>query len=170
MAPLLPFTAEEIWEHLPAWEGKPESVHLSAMPAPRVEWRDDELARRWERLLEVRGEVTKALETARAQKRIGHPLDARVTVGATGATHEALAAYRGMLRDLFIVSEAHLESGPLADATLESSSPEGLFIRVERAAGAKCERCWIHEATVGQDPDHPTICGECASQLREILA
>jgi len=170
MAPLLPFTAEEIWEHLPAWEGKAASVHLTAMPEPCAACQDEELGRRWGLLLDVRGEVTKALEAARIQKRIGHPMDERLVLGAADPVHAALAAYRNILRDVFIVSEVQLTAGPVADPTLTSEAVDGLTVRVERAGGTKCARCWIYESSVGQAPGHPTVCGECADQLREILS
>ena len=79
MAPLLPVTADEIWKHMPGLKDKASSVHLTLLPAVNSQWKDESLAQSWEKILQVRAEVTKALEEARSQKRIGHPLDASVT-------------------------------------------------------------------------------------------
>jgi isoleucyl-tRNA synthetase len=165
MAPILPFTSEEIWRHMPAAPGKPASVHLALLPAPRPEFMDEQLAARWEQLLAVRGEVTKALEAARAQKLIGHALDAAVTLSVDGELYGRLKPYVADLRTLFIVSAAEL----LQDAPLEgafvSAEIEGLKVRVQPAAGEKCQRCWVYETTVGHNPEHPAICGRCAKAL-----
>jgi isoleucyl-tRNA synthetase len=77
MAPILAFTAEEIWRFMPACAGKPQSIHMARLPEVKPEWEDATLSARWQRLLEARSEVTKALEAARVEKKIGHSLDAR---------------------------------------------------------------------------------------------
>ncbi|MFZ0613242.1 MAG: isoleucine--tRNA ligase [Desulfobacterales bacterium] len=170
MAPILAFTAEEIWAYLPARADKEESVHLAAMPAVREDWKDKHLQADWERLLAVRGEVTRALEEARARKLIGHPLDAALTLAVTEDLYAVLAPYAGDLRSLFIVSRVDLErETPLEDA-FTSESVAGLAIRVERAGDEKCERCWVREPSVGSIAAHPTICGRCNTALERIEA
>jgi isoleucyl-tRNA synthetase len=165
MAPILPFTAEEIWQHLAAAPGRVPSVHLAQLPAPQPERMDAPLAERWEQLLTVRGEVTKALESARAQKRIGHALDAAVTLSVDGALYDRLTRYSEDLRSIFIVSAAELvKDRPLEDA-FESVEIKGLKIRVQPAPGGKCDRCWVHETSLGQNPEHPTICARCTQAL-----
>ena len=167
MAPLLPFTAEEIWQYMPAADGKPESIHLTLLPQADAAWKNEELARQWELILKVRGDVTKALEEARAQKRIGHSLDAAVTLSAPGEIGGVLRQYADVLRDIFIVSRASVSDSALSDA-YQSKEVEGLVIRVEPSGGQKCERCWVYEDSVGQNPDHPAICNRCQDSLAKI--
>jgi isoleucyl-tRNA synthetase len=165
MAPILPFTAEEIWRHIPAAAHKAASVHLTPLPSADPAVMDAALAERWEVVLSVRSEVTKALEAARVQKRIGHALDAAVTLSVGAELYERLAPYAADLRSFFIVSAAELlKDAPLEEA-FESLEVKGLRVRVQPAAGKKCERCWIHETSVGQNPEHPTICGRCRAAL-----
>jgi isoleucyl-tRNA synthetase len=80
LAPILTFTAEEVWQSLPAGEGKAASVHLTQFPTVNPAWADEKLGDAWKTLIAVRGEISKAMETARKNKVIGHPLDASVTV------------------------------------------------------------------------------------------
>jgi isoleucyl-tRNA synthetase len=165
MAPILPFTAEEIWRHMPAAAGRAASIHLALLPEPDAALMDIRLAERWERLLQVRAEVTKALEEARVKKLIGHALDAAVTLSADGQLYTDLVPYADELRSLFIVSAAVLIKDARLDGALESAELKGLKIRVEPAPGQKCERCWVHETSVGQSAEHPTICGRCRKSL-----
>ncbi|MFZ7126772.1 MAG: isoleucine--tRNA ligase [Desulfobacterales bacterium] len=169
MAPILPFTAEEIWRYMPAWTGKEESIHLAALPDSEALPEDEALGAAWDQLLVIRGEVMKALETARVDKRIGHPLDASVLLAADGDHGDLLARYESVLRDLFIVSNVRLfEPGRLEDG-IASTEIDGLRIKVESAAGLKCERCWVHDIDVGRNADYPTVCGRCAVKLDVIL-
>ncbi len=165
MAPILPFTAEEIWQHMPATPGRVPSVHLSQLPAPQPESMDAPLAERWEPLLAVRGEVTKALEAARAQKLIGHALDAAVTLSVDRELYDRLARYTADLRSIFIVSAADLAQDATLAGAFESTEIKGLKVRVQPAAGEKCHRCWVHETSVGENPQHPTICARCTKAL-----
>jgi len=168
MAPILVFTAEEIWQHLPGGRLNAESIHQMPLPSPHPEWKDDELARRWEKILSVRGEVTRALERARAEKRIGHPLDAAVTLSAPAELQEVLAGYRDELARIFIVSKVDLVDGSLPEAAVSSEEINGLKIAIERAPGEKCQRCWVHETTVGSYSNHPEICHRCHDALSQI--
>jgi isoleucyl-tRNA synthetase len=165
MAPILPFTAEEIWQHMPAVAGKEASVHLAQLPVPDPAFKDEALAERWELLLKVRAEVTKGLEEARVKKQIGHALDASVTVSAEGGLYAALAPYAAELRSLFIVSAVDLVAGAPSEGALPSAEVKGLGVRVQAAAGEKCARCWVHESSVGESAEHPSICGRCRNSL-----
>jgi isoleucyl-tRNA synthetase len=169
MAPILAFTADEIWQQLPGRAEGEAHVHFAAFPDEKPAWRDEVLAAQWERMLSIRGEVTKALESARAAKLIGHPLDAAVTLAAEGEIHALLDAYRPDLSRIFIVSKVSLvpEGTDLTEAHIGEEIP-GLQVAVARAEGGKCERCWIHEPTVGQDEAHPTVCQRCRRHLAEI--
>ncbi len=157
LAPVLPFTSDEAWEALP---GRPHgSVHLGTFP--KREAADTPRLERWAMLLDVRAEVTKALEEARAAKQIAASLEAAVVVRGPAETMKALRAhdarssvFPGNLANLFIVSEVRLED---AEAPLE--------VRVEHAAGRKCERCWTWSARVGTLPAHPGVCERCNEVL-----
>ena len=168
MAPLLPFTAEEIWEYMPAGSDKEPSVHMALLPQVDRRWKDENLTQKWETILEVRGEATRALEEARAAKQIGHPLDAAVTISAREDLYNLLQPYEEDLRFIFIVSSVSLLNDEPPDGSFESEKLEGLSIQVEAARGEKCERCWIHELSVGSDREHPTICERCRTALAEI--
>ena len=157
LAPVLPFTTDEAWPSVP---GNPEpSVHLALFPAR--ESTDGALAARWAQLLDVRAEVTKALEDARAAKQLAASLEAAVVLRGEAKALEPLRAHEsksdvfpGNLANLFIVSAVRLEPG------------EGpLRVSVERAAGAKCERCWTFSERVGTLSVHPGVCERCASVL-----
>ncbi|MEA3429502.1 MAG: class I tRNA ligase family protein, partial [Thermodesulfobacteriota bacterium] len=108
MAPILSFTAEEIWKYMPDRKGKEISIHLSELPVVNNAWKDESLAENWGRLLDVRGYVTKSLEEARAKKLIGHPLDALVTIFAGEDLYDVLYPYTKELSSIFIVSQAFL--------------------------------------------------------------
>jgi isoleucyl-tRNA synthetase len=169
MAPILPFTAEEVWQHLAAFPGKAASIHLADLPAARPELMDELLAERWERLFRIRGEVTKALEEARARKEIGHALDAAVTLAAEGDLYRRLAPHAAELRSVFIVSAAEVVEGPPAAGAFQASSEvQGLFVLVRPAPGRKCARCWVYETSVGEDANHPLLCGRCCSALAAV--
>jgi isoleucyl-tRNA synthetase len=165
MAPILSFTAEEIWAYMPDTPGKEESIHLCRRHEPNKNYRDEGLADKWKLLLDIRADVTKALETARADKLIGHPLDAMITVSVAPDLYEVLLPYSDDLRSIFIVSKARLvKDTPMADA-YQSEQMTDVYIHVEKAPGEKCERCWIHDTSVGTIPEHPNICSRCETAL-----
>jgi len=163
LSPILSFTADEVWLHLPKRGGEPESVHLALFPEPGelTEGLKKEHRRRaenWEKLMEVRDNVLKSLEAARQEKFIGAPLEARVHLKADGKLYPLLEEYAVELPALFIVSQV----------LLESRSETMLSIHVERAAGAKCERCWKYTTDVGSRPELPTVCAACAETVAEL--
>jgi isoleucyl-tRNA synthetase len=164
MAPILTFTAEEIWQHLPA-KDTDTSVHLTSFPSADDLFLDDILEAEWDTLLEIRGEVTKVLEEARRQKIIGHPLDAEVTVSATGKIKELLARSTDDLSDIFIVSKVTVSDTPPDDA-FQSEEVTGLAISVTKAPGEKCPRCWHYMEDIGAEKDYPDVCGRCAKNLQ----
>ncbi|MCP4368974.1 MAG: class I tRNA ligase family protein, partial [Deltaproteobacteria bacterium] len=168
MAPILSFTAEEIWRFMPEQKKKAESIHLASLPEINEIRKDENLAEKWERLLEIRSEVTKALEAARAKKLIGHPLDAAVTISCSKEMKDILYPYADDLKSIFIVSKASLVDGERLVDAYESSDIKGLSVKVEVAEGDKCERCWMHEPSVGTSSDHPAICNRCRQVLDRI--
>ncbi len=163
MAPVLSFTAEEIWGYLPK-SGEPESVLLSGFPEPPAGYPDSALLEKWELLLKVRSEVNRALEQARREKLIGNALEAQVTIGVGADLHDRLKAQQSELVTLTMVSQLDIQPGPLAG--LESQELPGLTIVVERAPGDKCERCWFYLPSVGEDETQPQLCSRC----RQILS
>ncbi len=163
MAPVLSFTAEEIWGYLPK-SGEPESVLLADFPEPPAGFPDAALLEKWDLLLKVRSEVNRALEQARREKLIGNALEALVTIGATEDLLDRLQAQQAELLTLTMVSQLNIEPGPLAGQ--ESQELPGLTIAVERAPGEKCERCWFYLPSVGEDEEQPQLCSRC----RQILS
>jgi isoleucyl-tRNA synthetase len=164
MAPILSFTAEEIWEMLPG-DGKEKSVHLAAFLPADDSLLDDGLEAAWDKLIEVREQVQKTLEEARRNKVIGHSLDAVVTLAAKGKEKDLLAKYAADLSDIFIVSKVMLADTAPAGATASETVP-GLSVAVAKAAGGKCPRCWNYTEDIGTDAAHPEVCGSCAANLK----
>ncbi|MBW1896281.1 MAG: isoleucine--tRNA ligase [Deltaproteobacteria bacterium] len=165
MSPILAFTADEVWAHMPTADRRPESVHMTQLPQGDDTFLDSQLAERWEAILLLRGEVSKALEEARNQKIIGHSLDAAVTLFLPETFSATLRPDTNELRTVFIVS--HVDFSPaegLSDA-YESAKIPGLLIQVAPSPGEKCERCWIYDQSVGVDGTHKTICDRCLKVL-----
>nr|MBU1328383.1 isoleucine--tRNA ligase [Candidatus Omnitrophota bacterium] len=147
MAPITPFTAEEIWGYF----NKEGSVHLADWPKVEDDLIDFELEARWQRLINLREEVLKALEEKRIAKLIGSPLEAKVALVASGKEeYEFLNKYLETLRYIFIVSQVELIKGDKLD------------IQVTKADGKKCSRCWNWSALVGKNENNPTLCERCA--------
>jgi isoleucyl-tRNA synthetase len=164
IAPVLSFTADEIWNFMPG--ERPESVHLSDFIRFPGSCRDAALEERYDNLLEIRAEVSKALELARNDKTIGHSLDARVLLNApAGSVLELLEKYRDQLAALFIVSQVELVDD-LEDGLQAEQLPD-LKIKVEKALGEKCQRCWNYATSVGESAEHPALCRRCVAVLGE---
>lgn len=168
MAPILAFTAEEAWQHLPDFPDKAESVRLEQVPQPLPAYENEALADEWQRILEVRSEVNRTLETARKQKIVGHSLDAQVTLGVSGPLRQLLAGRQHTLSRTFIVSCVELTDPQQLNDGTEAVHIPGLLIKVEPASGDKCARCWVHHESVGSHAEHPEICSRCLAELSEI--
>ena len=154
VAPILSFTADEIWSYVPG--ERPATVFEAGLPEVSEAAMTDDLVQVWDRLLAVRGSVMKALEEARQSDQIGHPLDARVVVRAAAATYAMLRERERDLPSLFIVSQVELH---------EASGVDLVEVAVEPARGGKCGRCWNYAETVGDDATHPAICVRCVGVL-----
>jgi isoleucyl-tRNA synthetase len=151
LAPILSFTAEEIWRELPG--PRLESVFLATWhPLPEV----PETSINWPALIGLRAQVTRKLEALRDNGAIGSSLDAQVTVTASPATYRQLQGLGRELRFLLITSEAHLYEG-------DSGSEE--VIAVTPSENPKCVRCWQHRADVGSHAEHPELCDRCVTNL-----
>jgi isoleucyl-tRNA synthetase len=157
LAPILVFTADELWENLANTSEALSSVHLALFP--EAEGGDQSsLLTNWENLFEIRDQVLRVLEEARIAKRIGSSLEAKVKVVAAGKTLDLLQNYQDELRYLFIVSQVELVQ----------AENESVSITVEPAAGSKCERCWNYSTHVGESARYPTVCERCVAALEEI--
>lgn len=172
MAPVLSFTAEEIFSHLPSPLHGPQSTVFALPPLNAQPWLLDEGRRHdWDTLLAVRAAVTRAIEPLRRDGVVGHSLDTRVTLYLAEELRECLESLHTDLRAVCIVSQ--LVSAPLAaapDTAFTDAEVAGLAIGVEKARGEKCERCWIYSTELGDDPAHPTLCPRCATVLRDLCA
>jgi isoleucyl-tRNA synthetase len=175
LAPLIPFTAEEVYSYLPG--ERLESVHLTTLNPANPSWRDEELEARWERLLRVRDEALKLLEAMRKSGTIGAPLDAQISLGVDDGSESGLAdtikQYREELKDLFIVSEVGILSDEEAAEIrrqangVENFNIDGSFARAaanpaiamvgSHASGVKCARCWKYFDD-GGDPELDPRC------------
>jgi isoleucyl-tRNA synthetase len=168
MAPVLSYTADEIWRYFPRSEGNIPEVPFTVFPVVEERYRHEALAARWEKLILVREEAAKALEAARNQKMIGASLDARVTIYAKGDLFELLKSYANDLATILIVSEVILlPYDDLLDAqqAFVSQRVERLGVKVEHASGEKCARCWAYRDTVGCSQKHPALCHRCAEAV-----
>jgi isoleucyl-tRNA synthetase len=182
-APILAFTAEEIWKYLPKNSGDAPSVHVARFP----ELRDVQtglapsVAADWEMLAKIRGEALKALESTRSAKRINSSLEAKVifelfTSNAQNQFLSLLQKYSRWLPGLLIVSQVEVPADSSADIgtpdlhgdAFRSKIFPGLAIRVIAASGKKCERCWNYSTHVGENTRYPGVCERCGEALAEI--
>ena len=167
LAPVLCFTAEEVW--LSRFGDDPSrevSVHLRQFPDVPAEWTDHDLGRRWQSIREVRRVVTGALEVERREKRIGASMEARPTVYISDAAMLG-GLNADQLAEISITSGIDLligETAPDDAFTLEDVS--GVAVVSVPAPGGKCQRCWQVLPSVGQDPEYPDACGRCVTVLR----
>ncbi len=153
LAPLLAFTSDEAWESIPGQ--KLTSVHLAEFPAV-AENADSESLADWERIFAIRDEVLKALEEARNAKQIGSSLEAKVILTVDAGTTRFLLDHYADLRYIFIVSQVEVHEG------------DALAVKIDKADGAKCERCWNYSTRVGEFASYPTVCERCIEALGEI--
>ncbi|HET6854720.1 MAG TPA: isoleucine--tRNA ligase [Pyrinomonadaceae bacterium] len=155
LAPILVFTADEIWENLP--NRTEPSIHVALFPTATDE-SHEALFAEWDRLFAVRDNVLRALEEARVAKQIGSSLEAKVTLHASGDALALLQKHQKDLRYVFIVSQVELGEGKGDDVS----------IAISVADGEKCERCWNYSTRVGESEQYPTVCERCVAALDEI--
>ena len=155
IAPMTSFTAEEIWKYMPHKENEnTESIMLDYWPKAKEEYENKELEEKWNKIIKVKDEAAKALEIARADKVIGHSLNAKVIINADNDNYGFLKGKEELLQDVFIVSG------------VEVKEAKDFSIQVKIADGEKCERCWMYSTTVGKDKENPTICHKCSEALK----
>ncbi|MEK7307707.1 MAG: class I tRNA ligase family protein, partial [Nitrospirota bacterium] len=176
MAPVLSFTAEEIWSFIPG--NKKESVFLAGFPDVETEFLNKALEKKWADLLKIRDEVNKALEIKRQEKFIGNSLEAKVNIYADEEGYEILTDYKSFLPAFFIVSAVELfkntkppgigppdASGSGRGESYESPEIKNMAILAEKAPGRKCSRCWNWSESVGRNKDFDELCGRCCEVL-----
>jgi len=169
MAPILSFTAEEVWGFLPG-EDKTESVHLAAFPEPPPGFPDAALLQKYEFLLQVRGEINRGLEEARKAKTIATAQEARVFLAAVkDHLYAQLQGHAAELQTLAQVAELKIlnSTEALPFPGLPGQEIQDLAVAVDKAGGSKCVRCWFHYPGVGEDPKHPQLCARCSQVLED---
>jgi isoleucyl-tRNA synthetase len=149
---------------MPKKADDPISVQLLDMPKVDENYLDEILAQKWNRLMKVRTEVLKQLENARQDKLIGNSLEAAVHIYAEGKMYDFLKESEELLALLFITSEAYLQRG-IPSGLKESEDIKDLAIKISKASGYKCERCWIYSESVGANLGHPNLCARCIDVL-----
>lgn len=159
IAPILSFTAEEIWGFMPhSAADNTESVFMNDMPCKSGLTASDEFTAKWNLIYQTRMDVNKVLEEKRNEKLIGKSLEAAVTIAAADEeSYKILSAEEKLLEAVLIVSSVKV---------IRSDSAEAVYT-VTKAEGEKCERCWIYSTTVGTNTAHPTLCARCASVIEE---
>jgi isoleucyl-tRNA synthetase len=166
VAPVLPHTADEVWESAGF---DPESVHLTDFPEIGAEWLNFPEREAMDRLLEVREVVARHLEELRRDKTIGLGLDAAVTLKVeSDSLYALLDENRDTLAELFIVSQCKIEK---VDQLPEASASDAardlkLSVEVKKAEGNKCNRCWMITPTAGKSPEYSDVCPRCEGVLR----
>jgi isoleucyl-tRNA synthetase len=173
MAPILSFTAQEIWQALPApAEGERDEFVFTGVwfngltkLSPSNNSTEELSSAFWSELLTVRSEVNRALEQARKEKVVGKALEAQVTLYATSDLANKLTTLGEELRFVLITSKASVETVTNAPEHAQSTEIEGLWLSVAPAEGVKCERCWHVTTDIGDSDKHPSICGRCITNI-----
>lgn len=158
IAPILSFTAEEIWGFMPhSAADNTESVFMNDMPKKSGLTASDEFTAKWDLIYQTRMDVNKVLEEKRNEKLIGKSLEASVAIAAADdASYEILSANSELLKTVLIVSSV---------TVTRSDAGEAVYT-VTKAEGEKCERCWSYSTSVGTNPNHPTLCARCAGVVK----
>ncbi|MFH0781014.1 MAG: isoleucine--tRNA ligase [Pseudomonadota bacterium] len=173
MSPILCFTAAEAWNILNGLgENGPieQEIHFAEFSPTKDIACDAQMMGKWTKLISVRSEITKALEMARREKVIGHPLEAEVLVATGDELKKFLSVEWDTIKEISIISEltALQPDTPLAGIRFVSEEIPGMVIQVQPARGEKCDRCWIRSTSVGTIDAHPAICDRCAGVLVEM--
>lgn len=164
VAPILSFTAEEIWSYLPKLDSdNAESIFLNDMPVKSGISVSGEFMEKWDLIEKVREDAKKALEIKRAEKVIGASLEAAVRLYADGNMYSQLADITSELPTILIVSKASVEQG--AELGEYKGDLEGVSFTVTKSDGKKCERCWSYSDEVGVNNEHPTLCSRCCKAI-----
>jgi isoleucyl-tRNA synthetase len=169
MAPILSFTAEEAWGYLPG--KRTDSIFLASLPDLPAASVDKSFYDKWELLWKIRGEITKALELARKEKRIGLALDAKVLIKSPENLLHFMQVNKELLKTITIVSQLDVvdKLDPEDSDTWQSDEIEEFSVKVIKALGKKCSRCWTWSEDVGNDPSWPDVCSRCSGVLNGLV-
>ena len=168
MAPVLSFTAEEIWRQIPGVTEKYPSVFLSDWPDMDESLLDDGLEARWDQLLKIRSQIYKSLETVRQEEEFSSPSQASAILYASSPdVYSLLDRFIDDLEEIFMVSRVRLmpADSPVPDGIQESDGVKGVAIEIRRIAGERCERCRAYSDTVGVNEQYPSLCYRCIAIL-----
>ena len=169
MAPILSFTAEEIWQTVAVTHKEclpTMSVHMANFPDPMVIKNKAKLEENWKELMKIRTLVLGVLETQRREKKIGSSLEAKLSITVPqGKQYEILDFYRTDLPTLFIVSQVEIQLDESWGQANPQSGASGYLFKVTKAEGIKCERCWNIRNDIGGQVKHPTLCSRCVEAL-----
>ncbi len=167
MAPILSFTAEEIWDYIPGAKDIAPSVHMAPLPKADDSLLDAELAGHWDKLIAIRGEVNRALDIARKDKVVGNSLEAHLQLAAEGDIAGFIRDNAGKLQEITMVSQFEVADS-IDDKAFASEEIKGLKVGISPSGHEKCARCWARLATVGQNKDLPDLCERCASVVEKL--
>ncbi len=165
LAPILSYTAEEIWKYMPRAKNENiESVFLNDMNKKLDLDITDEFIKTWDKIQKIRDEIKKILEIQRKDKVIGSSLEAEVNVYAEGEIYEFIKEHKNELQSVLIISDLKVEKDGRGDHSVEGF--ENLSISTSHSKHGKCERCWTYSESVGKDTENPNICARCAEILK----
>jgi isoleucyl-tRNA synthetase len=166
-APVLAFTSDEIWQVMPhRAENDRRHIILNTYNKDFEKYvLSDEKMEKWSKLIALRDDINAVLELARAEKKIGKPLEAKVVLECSKDVVEDIAAVADTLKTMLIVSLVEVKEGTEGK---ECASNPAVRATVMRAEGEKCDRCWCYSESVGQNADHPTLCARCASVVGKM--
>jgi len=167
LAPIISFTAEEVWQYVRKIDSSiKESIHLEIMPVVNERFIDKNLEETYEKLLEVRDDVLKAIEEARKQDLVRHPYEARIILKLPKEYKEIVEKRLDWIKFFFTVSQVELSDNPEGDVVINGESVKDSVVAVSKAKGEKCPRCWIYDESVGRNGQ--PVCDRCKIQL-EIM-
>jgi isoleucyl-tRNA synthetase len=156
LAPILSFTTEEVWEHIPDFKGKTESVHLCKFPEIDMAFINHESKENWDVLMNIRDLVQKEIEAARSEKIIGDSLESEVTLTLPEKDFKIVSNNQPIFKNITVTSKVNIKSGKAID------------ISVKKFKGSKCPRCWNWFENSSDSTDNTTLCPRCNSVIKEI--
>jgi Isoleucyl-tRNA synthetase (EC 6.1.1.5) len=167
LAPIISFTAEEVWQYVRKIDSSiKESIHLEIMPVVNEKFIDKNLEEAYEKLLEIRDDILKAIEEARKQDLVRHPYEARVILKLPKEYREIVEKRLDWIKFFFTVSQVELSDNPEGDVVINGESVKDSVVAVSKAKGEKCPRCWIYDESVGRNGQ--PVCDRCKIQLEII--
>ena len=166
VSPILPYTSDEIWKYMPHKSNDDTlNIVLNDMPKPTATKISAEFLEQWNKIQLLRTDVQKVLEQSRKDKVIGKSLEAKVELFCTGEAYDFVESIKSELKTVFIVSGVEVFNS--GEGKYQSENFDDISITVKQADGQKCERCWSHSITVGQDATHKTLCARCLKIITE---